>query len=322
MKMAERLIFNDPRMTPHGMGALFRLLHALHMIHRFHAHLLPPLLVTSVLLAEPAPLKAQFSYTTNAGTISITGYSGTGGFVMIPGTINGLPVTSIGGDAFTQCPSLTIVTIPGSITSIGVGAFYGCSGLTTVTISNGVPSIGDFAFYGCTSLASVTIPVSVTSIGYATFENCSSLVSVTILGNVTSIADYSFTKCTSLTGVYFTGNAPSADSTVFNSDGNATVFYLPRTTGWGDFSTNSGLHAVLWDPIIEADGADFGVQNNQFGFNITGTNNFTFVVEVCTNLANPVWVPLTTNTVVNGLFHFSELVQTNSAGRFYGLGFP
>ena len=34
--------------------------------------------------------------TTNNGTITITGYTGPGGAVTIPGTINGLPVTSIG----------------------------------------------------------------------------------------------------------------------------------------------------------------------------------------------------------------------------------
>jgi len=46
----------------------------------------------------PAAVQAQFTYTTNNGTITITGYAGSGGVgaVTIPGTINGLPVTSIG----------------------------------------------------------------------------------------------------------------------------------------------------------------------------------------------------------------------------------
>ena len=66
--------------------------------------------------------KPNVTYTTNNGTITITGYTGPGGAVTIPSTINGLPVTSIGNYAFSNCTSLTSVTIPDSVTSIGLGA--------------------------------------------------------------------------------------------------------------------------------------------------------------------------------------------------------
>ena len=42
-------------------------------------------------------------------------------------------VTSIGDDAFLNCPSLTFITIPNSVTSIGVSAFEGCSALDSIT---------------------------------------------------------------------------------------------------------------------------------------------------------------------------------------------
>ena len=51
--------------------------------------------------------------------------------------------------------------------------------------------------------------------------------------------------CTSLTGVYFQGNAPSlGGSYVFYGDNNATVYYLPGTTGWG--TTFGGRPTALW----------------------------------------------------------------------------
>ena len=50
----------------------------------------------AVLLLLPSVGLAQFSFTTNNGAVTITGYTGSNGLVMIPGTLDGLPVTSIG----------------------------------------------------------------------------------------------------------------------------------------------------------------------------------------------------------------------------------
>jgi hypothetical protein len=109
---------------------------------------------------------------------------------------------------------------------------------------------------------------------------------------------------------------------VFSGDINPTAYYLPGTTGWAEFSANTGIPSVLWNPLIQTSGPNFGVQTNYFGYNITATNNFTVVVEACANLANPVWVPLTTNTLVNGLSYFSEPFQPAASARFYALGLP
>jgi len=255
-------------------------------------------------------LQYPYSFSINADeTISILGYTGSGGTVTIPATIIGLPVTSIGENAFWDC-ALTSVEIPGSVTSIGENAFALCGDLTNATIADGVVSIGEGAFIECGSLASVTIPASVTSIG-----------------------DYAF-EATSVISVYFKGNAPTVGSLVFNGINSGNAYYLLGTTGWGGFSEKTGLPAVLWSPMIQTGDGRFGVQNNQFGFSITntgftgsfpspfGTYNPSVVVEVCTNLVNPVWTRLQTLTVSNGSCYFNEPFQPNSSGRFYGLGLP
>jgi hypothetical protein len=74
--------------------------------------------------------------------------------------------------------------------------------------------------------------------------------------------------------------------------------------------------------MIQTGDGGFGARNHQFGFNITNSNNVSVVVETCTNLACPVWLPLRTVTLTNGSFYFSEPVQPNASGRFYGLGLP
>jgi hypothetical protein len=72
-----------------------------------------------LLFASPIALHAQFTYATNNGTITITGYTGLGGDVIIPGEIHGLPVTSIGYSAFYFGTNLTGIVIPPGVTDIG-----------------------------------------------------------------------------------------------------------------------------------------------------------------------------------------------------------
>ncbi len=80
------------------------------------------------------------------------------GDLEIPAEIWGLPVISIGDEAFHRCRSLTSITIPDSVTSIGKGAFQSCRRLRSVIIPEDVTSIGNHAFANCYGLTSVTIP--------------------------------------------------------------------------------------------------------------------------------------------------------------------
>jgi len=281
----------------------------------------------AALLALPAVVQAQFTYITNNGAIAITGYAGPPWAVTIPTNINGLPVTSIVDFAFDGT-SLTGATIPEGVVNIGGASFEGCTNLMSVLIGNSVAKIGNYTFDGCINLAHVTIGDSVTNIGYFAFNGCISLTSVTIPSTVTSIIDYAFLGCFNLTSIYFKGNAPVADWTVFlPQDGFdsyfASAYYLPDTTGWSDFSANTGIPALPWLPLIQTTGdTSFGVRTNQFGFNITWAGGQTVVVEACTNLANPVWFPVATNTLASDSVYFSDPQSSNVPARFYRLRAP
>ena len=137
-------------------------------------------------------------------------------------------VTSIGGNAFQRCSSLSSVRIPESVTSIGDSAFSGCSGLTSITIPEGVASIGNSAFYGCSSMTSVTIPEAVTSIGNGAFWGCSSLTSVKIPESVTSIEGAAFRGCSSLTSITIPEGVESIGSYAFQGCSSLSSITIPE----------------------------------------------------------------------------------------------
>ncbi len=142
-----------------------------------------------------------YYYVLDDGTVQITSCETGAEAVVIPDTIDGKSVTSIGDSAFEGCTSLTSITIPNSVTSIGDDAFRGCSSLTSITIPESVTIIGDSAFRECSSLTSITIPDGVTWIDSSAFSGCLSLTSITIPNSVTSIDYDAFRDCTSLASI-------------------------------------------------------------------------------------------------------------------------
>ncbi|MBO5162891.1 MAG: leucine-rich repeat protein [Ruminococcus sp.] len=120
--------------------------------------------------------------------------------IVIPSEIDGLPVTSIGDEAFSNCLAVSAITIPDSVTNIGVSAFVNCS-MTSINIPNSVTNIGDAAFSGCFRLTSIIIPNGIANIGESMFEGCSDLAEVTISGSVTNIGDGAFFDCKNLTKI-------------------------------------------------------------------------------------------------------------------------
>ncbi len=149
-------------------------------------------------------------------------------------------VTSIGGGAFDNCSNLMSIMIPDSVTSIGNSAFWACSSLTSVTMGSSVKSIGSNAFSHCTSLTSITIPNSVTSIGNSAFSGCSSLTSITIPNSVTSIGSNAFSHCTSLTSITIPNSVTSIDYWAFTWCINLTSITIP------DSVTSIGYNAFLY----------------------------------------------------------------------------
>jgi hypothetical protein len=199
------------------------------------------LLLTTILgsaILAPSALHAQFTYTTNNGTVAITGYTGPDGDVIIPGTLDGFPVASIGDSAF-KGRGVISVTIPDSVTRIGKSAFSSCHSLSNVVMPESA-SIGDWAFARCYSLTEITIPGSVTRIGEGMFAWCIGLTNITLSDSVTSIDDWAFFGCARLAEVALGNSVTEIEDWAFSQCYSLTSITIPDSvTRIGEYAFSS-----------------------------------------------------------------------------------
>lgn len=92
----------------------------------------------------------SFTKTTSASAVG----------VIIPSTINGYNVTSIGKFAFYCCDRISSIVMPDTVISLGDYSFSTCSNLKTVTLSRNLSSekSGGYLFYNSTSIETVYVP--------------------------------------------------------------------------------------------------------------------------------------------------------------------
>jgi hypothetical protein len=241
-------------------------------------------------------------------------------------------VTRIDCWAFSRCTNLTNVTIGNGVTNIGAEAFNECTSLTNITFGVAVSSIGSMAFHNCVRLRVINVdeanPFYSSLEGILYDKNQTTLIqcprgkqgNVIIPASVITIGDNALDFCARLLDVFFQGNAPSPDSDALAFSSLATVYFLPGTTGWSN--SWGGRTAILWNPQAQPNDSTFGIQENGFGFNITGSSNFTIIVDACTNLTDPVWIPVSTNTLTNCVSGFRDSMWTNYPSRFYRFRAP
>lgn len=179
--------------------------------------------------------------------------------MVVPGSVNGKPVTeiknetfrnknfqyivvsenieSIGGNAFRES-NMVGIKLPKSLTSIGMMSFYHSLSLTQINLEDtSLTDTGTGAFRDC-PLTEVTLPATLKILGSATFSNCKNLKTVTFLGalekcNRTGSGDndtWAFNNTIALEKIIFsgytapgyntdTGETNAADLVGFNTAG-------------------------------------------------------------------------------------------------------
>lgn len=119
----------------------------------------------------PVYSNGTFRYILKNDKATVIGYDGQpSGYISIPSSLGGCPVTVIDSYAFYR-DSITGVSIPNTVETIGWYAFEYCEQLESVSIPNSVKYIEEGAFYGCSALANITIGNGITEIAPSAFHN-------------------------------------------------------------------------------------------------------------------------------------------------------
>ncbi|MHA7965953.1 leucine-rich repeat protein [Paenibacillus sp. CAU 1782] len=228
--------------------------------------------------------EVEFIFTTSNNVATVTGYSGTEVNVVIPETLSGVAVTSIGRSAFdtygTAKPKLASVVIPNSVVEIQTYAFR-YNSLTSIDLPDNLLRIGASAFEN-NPLTSVVFPDSVTSIGNYAFY-MSDLTSITLSENLKTISGGAF-DTNKLTRLVIPSGVTTVQSSAFYANNLTSVTVLGAETSFGVdvFRSNPGNLKLFG--IANSPAATYAA-NSGHEF-VDGTALFQAVATAKTALAN------------------------------------
>lgn len=187
------------------------------------------------------------------------------GDVVIPSSIDGLPVREIDSQAFANQEKITSVTIPDTVIKIKDRAFYACSALQKIKLPENLSFLGYSAFVNCRNLKSIDIPGTIHYIDDYTFEFCCDLKEIIFHEGLEEIGDSAFYGCSienlnlpdSLTvvGMY----AFAYNTKITNIKFNESLTDIKS----GAFSKNENLKSVVFNDglkIVDSD-AFWGCKN-------------------------------------------------------------
>ena len=255
------------------------------------------------------------TYTITEGTVTITGFEPgqEAEMLILPRSIQGYPVTAIGGSAFRDCTVLENVVIPESVKTIGGSSFQG-SGLTNITIPSSITSLQGRAFRSCANLTEVILKADVynsyTTSDYAPFWECTNITSFTIGDSVTYLPKNMLLGCSGLTSMTIPESVKQIDYRAFSGCGRVTELTLQ-----GNLDDVAYIYSAF---------SSFNLKTVKFGESVTSLPGLAFYK--CGSLEN-ISIPNTITNIGTSAFRectgltsidLPDSITAISATTFYG----
>ena len=199
----------------------------------------------------PVKEGAGFTYEFIEDGIELTGCQGNcPSELIIPESINGHVVTSIGNDSFTD-NQLTSIFIPDTVVTIGHWAFA-LNQLISVTVPNSVSFLGESAFRS-NQLTNVILSNSLTVIDDDTFKN-NQLTNVVIPESVIQIEGEAF-RNNQITSVYIPDSVTSIEYLAFENNLllSVTIPESVQNLSRNAFDKNIGVNNGEWKYFVIQD---------------------------------------------------------------------
>lgn len=201
------------------------------------------------------------------------------GKLVIPESVNGIPVVRIYREGFSGCTNMTGLILPNTVSRIGAKAFSGCTSLKRVKLSEALESLVNTEFSECSALTRVELPEGVTALGNA-FTGCTLLRSVSFPSTLVSIWNTSFLRCQNLAELTVAEGNPE-----FYSEKNCVIRKADQTLVLG------GNGSIIPNDVKAIGERAFsdrtGLERLEIPTNVTRIESYVFIRSGLTELELP-----------------------------------
>lgn len=142
--------------------------------------------------------------------------------IIVPTTINGLPVTEISEECFLNQDYIKKAVIPEGVEKIGLRAFKGCANLREVSLPSTLKKISPEAFRG-TALIDPELPGDLQELGHSVFYDCKNLKSLVVPSGVHKIDSDTFRYCSALESVTIQSPDIQISAEAFSPENDVTL---------------------------------------------------------------------------------------------------